>query len=510
MSLHERKMRSMKIGISPSWRTLLTGAVTAAAIAVLLLRPLQHANDAYPYNYHGSLTSWFALMSENMEQTGFGASRCLPPINPNPAGFSDQRFYVTHPVLDVVMRAAAIRVFGNSEWVIRLQGLVGCLGAALLLFLALKDRLSLESRIVCALVMGGMPISQRLTSLSMHHPMTLLFGMGALCLYLRTRGHLSLPRLISLGLLLFLGMQTDWPGYFMAAIIWSLELVRWKAADRRLLVGLPLLTVVALATVIIHVDAIGQQDFLQALRSSAESPLPPLALSDAISLLWNHQLGAFGIAGTAAMSLALLAALFVRSVRPLRPLLFALALNGTLNFVVFPMKAPREDFWGCYWLPLAGLSAGVIAELLIRGQRRNAIIVMVLGASLACWSALSVDWDEPAQKAGAAHKKEAAWFLEAVQAEDRGILITNFPNRELKILMAYTRVSMLFDNSSPSELKDLKQKVSPLFHELPKGRVLYVCDPARPDVLKGLLKLGTPYQNNPIVIDITRLVSSDG
>lgn len=496
----------------PSIRTAsLSAAIVFAAACILLLNPVKHANDAYPHNYHGSLTSWFALMSENMEQTGFGSSRCLSPINPNPSGPRDLRLYVTHPSLDVVTRAGLIRLLGNSEWVIRLQGLIGCFGAAILLFAALRGLLSTPARVVAALTMAGMPIFQRLTSLSMHHPMTLLFSMGALCLYLRGRGTKMTPLRTGLfALLLLCAMHNDWPGYFMVGVIWMLELARLRNADRRLLIGLPVLTLVSIALLLLHVNVIGGQDFFSALRASAESPLPPLTSGSSFSHSWNHQVMAFGWSGIAMMLLALLGSIALPNLRPLRSLLLGLLLLGALNFILFPMKAPREDFWGCYWLPLVGLSAGVLAQALMSRMRVPGLAVVLLAAVLTSASAMNVNWDQTAQESGVTHKKQAEWILNVIHPKDRGLLLTNAPNRELKIMMAYTRVSMLFDDITPDNIDSLPARVRPLFHELPAGRVLFICDPEEPAAIELLLRHGSLYREDiPFIIDVTAFISSE-
>ena len=508
LSLLQHKIRHMESEQATRRSVYWIATVALIAVCGLALNPVKHAGDAYPHNYHGSLTSWFALMSENMEQNGFVSSRFLAPINPNPAGVNDQRLYITHPSLDVVVRAGLIRLLGNAEWVNRLQGLVGCFGAALLLFISLQGRLSRPSRIVAALAMAGMPIFQRLTSLSMHHPMTLLFSTAALCAYLRGQEKRSTRSIALMFCLLLLAMHNDWPGYFMVAVIWTIEVTRLKNADRRLIVGLPLLTAASIALLLIHVNVIGGQDFFTALRASAQSPLPPLTGGTALSLSWSHQVDAFGWIGISMMLAAMVLCVGIKRLQNLRPLVFGLVLLGAFNFILFPMKAPREDFWGCYWLPLSGLSAGVVSEAVMMRLRFPPLLLVVLSATLAVSSAVSLDWDERAQKSGTVHKEQSLVLLDLIPAADRGLFITNVPNRELKIAMAYTRTSMLFDDVEPASIKTLPERVNALFHELPRGRILFICDPAQPAVIRLVNQYGTTYRDIPFIIDVTAFISS--
>jgi hypothetical protein len=267
---------------------------------------------------------------------------------------------------------------------------------------------------------------------------------------------------------------------------------------------------VSIALLLLHVNVIGGQDFFSALRASAESPLPPLTGGNSLSLSWSHQVVAFGWSGIAMMLFALLGSITLPNLRQFRSLLLGLLLLGALNFIIFPMKAPREDFWGCYWLPLAGLSAGVIAQALMSRMRVPGLAVVLLAAVLAAGSAMNVDWDQTALESGATHKKQAEWLLDVIHPKDRGLLLTNAPNRELKIMMAYTRVSMLFDDITPDNVDSLPARVRPLFHELPAGRILFICDPGQPAAIELLIRHGSLYRADiPFIIDVTAFISSE-
>ena len=287
-----------------------------------------------------------------------------------------------------------------------------------------------------------------------------------------------------------------------------MEACRWRGADRRIIIGLPILVAASIAALLIHVNVIGEQDFIGALKASAESPLPPLSGGNALGDSLRHQVNSFGWIGILMASAGLVATIRIQSLRPLRSLTLGLFFLGALNFILFPMKAPREDFWGCYWLPLMGLSGGIVAEMLMGRLRLNGIAVVVAASVLAGISALTLDWDETAQKAGETHKAEAQWLSQAIPEEDRGLLLTNAPNRELKITMAYTRVSMLFEDVTATSLDTLPTRVRQLFHVLPKGKILFVSDPANSEAIELMKRHGSVYRGIPFIIDVTEFISA--
>jgi hypothetical protein len=143
-------------------------------------------------------------------------------------------------------------------------------------------------------------------------------------------------------------------------------------------------------------------------------------------------------------------------------------------------------------------------------MRVPGLAVVLLAAVLTSTSAMNVNWDQTAQESGATHKKQAEWILNVIHPKDRGLLLTNAPNRELKIMMAYTRVSMLFDDITPDNIDSLPARVRPLFHELPAGRVLFICDPEEPAAIELLLRHGSLYREDiSFIIDVTAFISSE-
>ena len=320
------------------------GPFALVLLLAILLRDLPSSlAEPYPTSYHGTLTAWFALMAENMHESGFAETRMLPTINPNRASFPDFRYYITHPVGDVVLRALAVRWLGPEEWVLRLQGFIGCVGAALMLFLLARPRLGTIAAVLASYAMAAQPIFSPLARLSMHHPMTLFAGLLALWLADRYRSQPGRLRLGLLVVVVLFGCWLDWPGYFVPGLIWLGELLgkRRKALFR----ALELSVIASLAAFYIHVSWIGGQDLFAALRAASDDPLGELSRTEAFRAVFRHQVAAYGWSGIVlALSVPLLALLpavanlkgLDRTRGGLWLLLFAW---GAANILAFPVKA---------------------------------------------------------------------------------------------------------------------------------------------------------------------------
>lgn len=509
---------------SPTDRPALATLLVLATLATASLPAMRHLDDPYENDYHGSLTAWFALMSQNMEESGFLETRLLPPLNPNRAEFPDFRYYVTHPVLDVVTRAALIRTFGPDEWVVRLQGLLGCAMAAGLVFLLFRRVAgrSLPGAVAAVAGFVGVPIYTRLAHLSMHHPMTLACGVAAFVLWRRYAEKGGRTLAWGIGVAAFAGMNFDWPGYFAPAVIALDALPRLRANPRaRVVLGMVcVLPIVALGLFWFHVDVIGGEHLLQRLRDASNDPLGSVEGAEWWRAIWNHQLAGYGPVGIALMLLAPFLALVAEPGRRLGLVwLWLLFLAyGAANIAAFPQKAPREDFWGCYWLPLSGISCGiaahVVGRVLCRSDRsiRPPVIATAFCAAGAL-GALFVPWNEAAANDGARHARDAARILKIVPHEDRGIFVTDHEGYEEKVLLAYLRVNLLFVPPPPAPLDGLDERIKALFFHVRGARILFFLQAPKPGAEAAwnerrtwLQQHGTPYRGIEVIWDLTDYV----
>jgi hypothetical protein len=502
------------------------GAVLLLVIGLGLtsISSLRHLADPYADHYHGGLTAWFAMMSESMAESGFRETRLMPPINPEKSTYPSFRYYITHPVLDVVLRAALMRVFGAGEWVARLQGVAGCFGAAALFFFVARRRLGPLGSLGAACGMAALPLFQRLAQLSMHHPMTLFFGMLALLAYLSWKERRTRAWAVLMTLALVAGMGFDWPGYFMLALIWLLECASRGRRSKAILMGLPVLALAGIGLHVLHVNVICDRDLWAAMRRAQSNPDAAL---DARA--WWRRVGRdlvagyswFGVGAVAASAVLIAALPHLRRAR-LASLWAALFVYGAANYFCFPAKAPFEDFWGAYFLPLGGLACGIVVEAVAvwmtpRFGMKAQLLLAGLVLGVASTSAFLVRWDAAAVARGAEMKKTASALRELIPPEDRGLLLTNFiaaaPESSLpKILMAYARMNIAVVDVAPHDLEKLPSFAETFAFHLRGRRCLFFVNDGAPDkersaaLASALAKVGTPYRGVPGFFDITSFV----
>ncbi len=498
-------------------------AITLAAVLGLSGAEIRRMNRPYEHDYHGHLLAWFALMSENMVQDGFVETRFMPVLNPEPEKYPNFRWYCTHPVLDVVLRAALVKTFGPEEWVMRLQGLVGCFGAALLLFFIAKE-LGMAPAVagVAAVGMVGVPLFLRLAHLSMHHPMTLFSGLVAVLCYLRLRRPGRILSAIVLPLALLAGMQFDWAGYFIPLILWVAEVLTRRRPVY--VFGIPVLVFLSLLWVWIHVDLIARvpRGLIESLRSAALTQTEALSFAQWFTRVWQYQLfsygwGAIGAAGFAGLvSLRSVAAVKTRFL----PWLAAFAW-GALNLAAFPSKAPFHDFWGCYWLPLAGFSFAITAEVLVAvlkaARIRNASwLVLGLAIGISAARLATTPENRLAVASGRQMKKTAAQVRAMIPPEDRGVIVSNYEEGRLDplIFAAYTRMNVdMVPGLTAEGLSAFRTRLRVLFEHVRGRKVIFALKPPVPgeevadlELARALQRVGKPYKTYPRVYDITDFV----
>ncbi|MEZ6197353.1 MAG: hypothetical protein R3F20_16750 [Planctomycetota bacterium] len=500
-------------------------ALLGLLLALLAWPVVGRLGEPYPNSLQGELTAWFAAMAENMAEHGLLDSKLMPHLDMDPTIPSEShRWYVTHPVLDVVIRARLVQSFGADEWVIRLQGIVGCLGAALALFAWSSRRVSPLAATAAAVGMTMTPLWTDLALLSMHHPMTLALGMSGLVLADRSAGGSRLATIAAF-VALFLAMQTDWPGYFFAFVAWLGALRGERADRRRILIGLPVLVAAAALVFWAHVDLwVGRPGLLLERLGGAAggSPTPSVFTAEGGMRALRDLISGFGWYGIAALLAALAVALGGREGRRWLAPWSALFAIGALNYLAFPTKAPAHDFWGAHALPLVGFSYGICAEVLSEGLRRRlgdlAGWATILALGLVAVALVRTRDPRPEHTPeGAQHRQIADVVRATIPPEDRGLFVTVPIDFNLKLLAAYLRVEVLpladFEIESARALPEIVDTY--LYHLRGKRVLVFVpggADPAflakREALVAFLREKGRPY-DHPVAtywFDVTEWV----
>jgi 4-amino-4-deoxy-L-arabinose transferase-like glycosyltransferase len=513
---------------SPAKTIVLRGRVTELCLLIAVFAaafPIaQRLAIPYEDNYHGGLTAWFALMSENMTVSGFGESRFMPFLNPEKAEFPNFRWYITHPPLDVVLRAFLMKMFGPDEWAARLQGLIGAFGAVFFFFGVVRRYLGDSGALASACALMSFPLFPRVAHLSMHHPMTFFCGSAALYLFHALRDRPTTAKRVLFFSLLFFGMNFDWPGYFMLPVVWLLNLFSGAKRDRGLIWQLPVLAVVGIGFFYAHVAWVGQ-DLWAALRSASQNPGRPLTLSEWFSSCHAHLRAAVTPAFAAANILASLALFASKKLRAKGSamLWLSLLLYGSFNYIAFPGKAPFEDFWGFYFLPLGAFSVGIVVDsiddLLVRAIGVKFILPLAgVLIGLAAATAWIAPRDLAAEKRGAKTKELVGEWIKAIPPEDRGIFMANWHDLNGYLLLAYSRVNVLppLADLRTDNIVDLPARVRRDCRHLKKGTrcllFIYV-DERDPNVgklgeiVQEFNRYGAkPYRGNLTVLDITDFI----
>ena len=499
-------------------------AALLAVVAVLLLSVprLKRIGDVYEDNYHGNLCAWFGMMAENMSESGFRETRFMPHVNPDKTVFGNFQYYLTHPVMDVVSRAVLVRTLGPHEWVARLNGAFGCALAAAMVFVFTLRRAGPTAAFAATVVLAALPMYDLVGHLSMHHAMTLGLGLSAWNLNdrLRERGG-GWAGWGAFGLLLLLGMQWDWPGYFVPFLLWIDALPRpiGSGFRKRTFVALPILVALSLFWVYFHVDVLCGKSLVGALKIASEPTPERLAAgwSGMLANVWKHQLHYFGWGSVGATAAALVLVGF-GPFRAHRRTLVLLALYGALNYIAFPTKGPFEYFWGCYWLVLVAFAAGLLADLARRlllpmFGARAAWLVAGLALGIAATVKYRTPWDDAARLRAEQIRDNIRTIVAAIAPEDRGVVVTNRVIGNGSIVLAYARMNVLMQQFPAGEIHRARGLVRRLLPHLAGRRVLFLYDqtaaPTEADAraeIAALSQFGKPYHGIAALIDITSFV----
>ncbi|MEE9394183.1 MAG: hypothetical protein V3W41_16920 [Planctomycetota bacterium] len=502
-------------------------------LTVLAIPVAQRLNEPWSTSGHSHLTAWFAMMSETTVEAGFFETRFMPVVSPNPAEFPNFRYYFSHPVLDVMLRAVLMKFFGTEEWVTRLQGFVGWVIAGFFLFLISRRHFGIAGSIAALAAFMGMGMGPEIAMMSLHHPMVMASSMAGLWFFSRYRQKPAAGRqrptrsYVGMMVCFALSMQFDWPGYFAPALVW-LSTLAWAGSarfDKKLTFGLAILASSSVLFHWIHVDVIAGEpgDLLRALRFASNTGIGSVYSSAGFPSFFRNLVGGYGVIGLAVALTSLIQVCFVPQAKHWRkPLLFCFAW-GALNIVAFPHKAPNHTFWSCYWLPWVAVSYGICAEVLTQ------ILDRKLGRKTGSWLAVLAiagfgyaAWTRPIDTKGITfgtnHRTAAEQLKSAVPKKDRWVFVTNYDSFDGMIMSAYLRTNLLIcPDVSANDLEPaVKQQLRANYWHVKNRRVLFYIAEPQDDSSDAILKdrrlraelrrIGEPYRGLPNLIDISEWV----
>lgn len=503
------KTKNQAFSPAASWRQgVFEWGLLLVLVVAISWPTFGHLNDSYPQNYHGRFNAWMGLMAHNMEESGFVETRFMPHLNPNKSNYPNFRYYMSHPTLDVVFRAGLMRFLGHAEWVVRLPGLIGCLGALLFGFASLRRHFNFQIALGACLVVAGLPIFQRLIFLSMHHPMTLLTSLMALWFYLRFRERRRPIDLSFCYLSLFASMNFDWPGYFLVFLIWVFQLFRERWTS--LVFGLPLLVVVTLAIQYLHVTWVLDRDLFSVLRASLATQDDFVASANPWVLFLRHQARGFSWLGGLIICGAGLLAFRASLGRNQRMVLGLGFMWGALNFLFFSSKGPYHDFWGCYWIPFFAYASAICLQSVERKMARTSLMfgTVLMVAVVGGLQVQNMDWNRGQQLQGDDLRKQAQFLKAKIPVDDRQVFVTNTLDFDPLILASYLRCHVFpWPLKQEDQLRAMTQGIRLEMPYMRGKRVLFFLDPRSAPNLKAALSMKTQvYAGFPNCFDISNLV----
>ncbi|MEE9391172.1 MAG: hypothetical protein V3W41_01570 [Planctomycetota bacterium] len=497
-----------------------------------LTKPIfDHLDDSYVPNSHGHLAAIFGMMAATSVESGIVETRFLPAITPNPARHPNLRYYVTHPVLDHVIRTFVTYLFDASELTCRLQGFGGLILFSVFLFLLAKRTFGFAGSMTTLAASLGLQMSSDITLISMYVPMTIATSMIGLWLFAKYRDNRDWLPYWGMMAFFSMSMQMDWPGYFLPGLLWlgTLRRPTSRGFDLRLTLGLAGLALGNLALFFAHIQFCAglPGGFMSAIRHASDTGRGSLYSAGNLRAFWGHQVNGYGVGGLAIVIAAAFLVALAPNAKKWRVPFILLFGWGLANIVAFPAKTANHTFWSAYWIPLVAASYGLCFEVL--SQQLNRKLKIRSGLWLAVVAVLGFgivnctrDYNDAGVRFGDSHRYFAEQLKLAVPKKDRWVFVTNFREVDAIILANYVRTNVVVRKSlAPGDLESILRPAiaKHLWHVRGKRVLFFLADPVagQPDTVATreslrteLLEYGAPYGDIPNVFDITRWIWSKG
>jgi len=189
-------------------------------VVVFLSAALCHDIDA-PWtledNYNGAI---YSQAAHNYLRAGLFVTAGVPAVLYfGPLPIPPKAYYVHHPCLLPLTVAALFSVLGEKEWVARLVPITASVLTAVLLWLLVRNCAGARTATLSAAIFATLPMELHYGEMVNFEPLALLWMMAAL-LALRYWQQSGKPiwRVLMLASF-FLGLWTEWLGYFFALLV---------------------------------------------------------------------------------------------------------------------------------------------------------------------------------------------------------------------------------------------------------------------------------------------------
>lgn len=207
-------LRYLKDLIRPETRRLLLIVlIVFGALLVLCYKIGEPYIEIFDWN-----DAWFSIIAINHNTYGFLATKFMN-VYPFPADEHSFFYYINHPSLLGVLLSLWYRVLGVYEWSTRLFAVVFSLGSIVLLYLLVRRIYNENIALLSAFFMAFLPMTSYFGRMVCFEPLVLFFILTSLNGYYlwMENGRFRWVLLMFIGFIL--GALTDWPSYFLAAVI---------------------------------------------------------------------------------------------------------------------------------------------------------------------------------------------------------------------------------------------------------------------------------------------------
>lgn len=351
----------------------------ALALTLVLIVQLPFANDDFDIGHEAMIGGRFqGPIQRAYLAGGFFKLRGRPILTPLPTIPPSGKTYASHPPLAHWLFHIPVKIFGLSEFTLRLVPILISALTAFLLATLLAQRMGPIAGFACALLYASTPMAFFFGRMANYEAIVMFLGLLAFLLIRGGTKKYFIGAAICLGLATF----TDWAaGFFLPGI----AIVCWHSRFgwRPLLATTTAMGIAILLYLSILVGWEGgiseAWSTLLEARGLAQDT-GGFGFGTLIRAQADHVLKYFGIGGTAITALAVLIALIRIPQRKgdlIDELVFMSFLACVINVALFPGRAINHDFWWFYLLLASNVACTRCVAALFRMRKIIGIVILI-------------------------------------------------------------------------------------------------------------------------------------
>jgi hypothetical protein len=370
-------------------RVVLVVVLLAAGTALRL----DGFTERWPDDWRGSMGCLYDNIARNYLAFGFAATKGAPVMSITPDSLSDAEYYLHHPPLTGWYVALSVEIFHSAEWPPRIVPLALSVMSLLLIYIIGKKLWGWVAGIAAMAVMAFLPGAVFYGwFVDPQGPVPVFFILWTVLAYLRFCEKRSWPRLAHVLAAFLLGALTDWPVYYLAALLPLHHLIfcrerSWKiialavtgfSAFALFWVWSAWVEGIALADIPRQFISLAASRFNSQAAGQAQPPAQPLG-AYVNAIFGSSFIHFFGIACTVLFiaGLCLLAwRLWRRTSLQSDGIPAVLTVLGLLYLFMFLKISSLHEYMVCYLMPPLALCIGMMLGALAAAFRRRPVLAV--------------------------------------------------------------------------------------------------------------------------------------